>query len=106
VTYNTLVSISYGNSNIDYGVAEQVEIEAKYEGYLKKQNTSVARMSRMEKRSIPDFFTYDGITGLRYEARQKLNRIRPVTLGQASRIDGVTPADMAILMVHLERGHK
>ena len=106
VTYNTLVSISYGNSNIDYGVAEQVEIEAKYEGYLKKQNTSVARMSRMEKRSIPDFFTYDGITGLRYEARQKLNRIRPVTLGQASRIDGVTPADMAILMVHLERGRK
>ena len=106
VTYNTLVTMSYGSPGIDCDVAEQVEVEAKYEGYLKKQNTSVARMSRMEKRSIPDFFTYDGITGLRYEARQKLNRIRPVTLGQASRIDGVTPADLAILMVHLERGRK
>jgi tRNA uridine 5-carboxymethylaminomethyl modification enzyme len=106
VTYNTLVTMSYGSPGIDCSVAEQVEVEAKYEGYLKKQNTSVARMSRMEKRSIPDFFTYDGITGLRYEARQKLNRIRPVTLGQASRIDGVTPADLAILMVHLERGRK
>jgi tRNA uridine 5-carboxymethylaminomethyl modification enzyme len=106
VTYNTLVTMSYGNPGIDCGVAEQVEVEAKYEGYLKKQTTSVARMSRMEKRSIPDLFTYDNITGLRYEARQKLNRIRPVTLGQASRIDGVTPADLAILMVHLERGRK
>ena len=105
-TYDTLVTMSYGDPGIDRSVAEQVEVEAKYEGYLKKQKTSVARMSRMEKRSIPDFFTYDGITGLRYEARQKLNRIRPVTLGQASRIDGVTPADLAILMVHLERGRK
>jgi tRNA uridine 5-carboxymethylaminomethyl modification enzyme len=106
VTYNNLVTMSYGDPGIDCGVAEQVEVEAKYEGYLKKQKTSVARMSRLEKKPIPDFFTYDGITGLRYEARQKLNRIRPVTLGQASRIDGVTPADLAILMVHLERGRK
>jgi tRNA uridine 5-carboxymethylaminomethyl modification enzyme len=106
VTYNTLVTMSYGSPGIDCDVAEQVEVEAKYEGYLKKQSTSVARMSRMEKRSIPDFFAYDGIIGLRYEARQKLNRIRPVTLGQASRIDGVTPADLTILMVHLERSHR
>ncbi|MFA5055516.1 MAG: tRNA uridine-5-carboxymethylaminomethyl(34) synthesis enzyme MnmG [Dehalococcoidia bacterium] len=106
VGYDTLVAMSYGDPCIDCSVAEQVEVEAKYEGYLKKQTTSVARMSRMEKRSIPDLFTYDSIKGLRYEARQKLNRIRPVTLGQASRIDGVTPADLAILMVHLERGSK
>lgn len=106
VNYDNLVEISYGDSALDRGVAEQVEVEAKYEGYLKKQRTSVARMSRMEKRPIPDIFVYDDIKGLRYEARQKLNRIRPVTLGQASRIDGVTPADLAILMVHLERGRK
>ncbi|MFA5367336.1 MAG: tRNA uridine-5-carboxymethylaminomethyl(34) synthesis enzyme MnmG [Dehalococcoidia bacterium] len=105
-TYNALVDLSYGDPVLDRSVTEQVEVEAKYEGYLKKQKTSVARMSRMEKRSIPEKFTYDTIKGLRYEAQQKLNRIRPVTLGQASRIDGVTPADLAILMVHLERGRK
>ncbi|TFG89769.1 MAG: tRNA uridine-5-carboxymethylaminomethyl(34) synthesis enzyme MnmG, partial [Syntrophobacterales bacterium] len=105
-TYNTLVDMSYGNPGLDSSVSEQVEVEAKYEGYLRKQKTAVARLSRLEKRSIPELFTYDNITGLRYEARQKLNRIRPITLAQASRIDGVTPADMAILMVHLERGRK
>ena len=106
INYGNLVEMSYGDSALDRGVSEQVEVEAKYEGYLKKQRTSVARMSRMEKRPIPDLFTYDDIIGLRYEARQKLNRKRPATLGQASRIDGVTPADLSILMVHLERGRK
>jgi tRNA uridine 5-carboxymethylaminomethyl modification enzyme len=104
--YAALVSLSYGDPCIDGSVAEQVEIEAKYEGYLKKQKTCVARMSRMEKRVIPERFAYDSIKGLRFEARQKLNHIRPVTMGQASRIDGVTPADLAILMVHLERVRK
>jgi tRNA uridine 5-carboxymethylaminomethyl modification enzyme len=86
--------------------AEQVEIEAKYAGYIEKQRVEVTRMARLEARHIPKGFDYDGIAGLRYEALQKLKRHQPATLGQTSRIDGVTPADVAILMVHLERGWK
>jgi tRNA uridine 5-carboxymethylaminomethyl modification enzyme len=106
VTYDTLIAEGYGDPDVDRGVAEQVEIETKYAGYLKKQGVAVARMARLEKRPIPETFGYDAITGLRYEARQKLSRLKPLTLGQASRIDGVTPADMAILMVHLERSRR
>jgi len=102
-SYQTLISEGYGSPDLNPDAAEQVEIEAKYEGYIRKQRNEVARMARLEARHIPMEFDYDGITGLRYEARQKLERFRPVTLGQASRIDGVTPADMALLMVHLER---
>jgi len=103
VSYQTLISEGYGSPHLKPDVAEQVEIEAKYEGYVRKQRSEVARMAKLEERHIPQGFDYDGITGLRYEARQKLERFRPATLGQSSRIDGVTPADMAILMVHLER---
>ncbi|MEA1959512.1 MAG: tRNA uridine-5-carboxymethylaminomethyl(34) synthesis enzyme MnmG, partial [Chloroflexota bacterium] len=106
VTYDTLIAEGFVGSDVGADIAEQVEIEAKYEGYLRKQSKAVARMARLEGRSIPNIFVYDDIVGLRYEARQKLNRLRPVTLGQASRIDGVTPADLAILMVHLERSHR
>ena len=106
VTYDTLLAAGYGDPDVDRGVAEQVEIETKYAGYLKKQGVAVARMARLEKRPIPETFGYDAITGLRYEARQKLSRLKPLTLGQASRIDGVTPADMSIWMVHLERSRR
>ena len=106
VTYDTLLAAGYGDPCVDRSVTEQVEIETKYAGYLKKQGVAVARMARLEKRPIPETFGYDNIVGLRYEARQKLNRLKPLTLGQASRIDGVTPADMAILMVHLERSRR
>ena len=105
VTYDTLLAAGYGDPSVDRSVAEQVEIETKYAGYLKKQGVAVARMARLEKSPIPKTFVYNSITGLRYEARQKLNRLKPLTLGQASRIDGVTPADLAILMVHLGRNH-
>jgi len=103
VGYQTLTSEGYGSPEIKPDVAQQVEIEAKYEGYVRKQRSEVARMAKLEQRHIPQGFDYDSITGLRYEARQKLQRFRPATLGQASRIDGVTPADISILMVHLER---
>jgi tRNA uridine 5-carboxymethylaminomethyl modification enzyme len=103
VSYQNLVSLGFGSPNLKGDAMEQVGLEAKYEGYIEGQRGEVARMARLEERHIPREFDYDATTGLRYEARQKLKRLRPATLGQASRIDGVTPADMAILMVHLER---
>ncbi|MBE0415191.1 MAG: tRNA uridine-5-carboxymethylaminomethyl(34) synthesis enzyme MnmG [Dehalococcoidia bacterium] len=106
VSYQTLVSLGFGSPGLKADAAEQVEVEAKYEGYIEKQRGEVARMARLEERHIPQGFDYDAIAGFRYEARQKLQRLRPATLGQASRIDGVTPADMALLMVHLERRRK
>ena len=105
-SYQTLVSLGFGSRGLKVDEMEEVEIEAKYAGYIKKQEVAVTRMARLEARHIPQRFDYDGIAGLRYEARQKLSRLQPATLGQASRVDGVTPADVAVLMVHLERGRR
>ncbi|MDR9458633.1 MAG: tRNA uridine-5-carboxymethylaminomethyl(34) synthesis enzyme MnmG [Dehalococcoidia bacterium] len=102
-SYRELVSLGIGSDGLKTDSAQQVEIETKYEGYIKKQECEVTRMARLEARHIPSGFDYGGITGLRNEARHKLIQLQPVTLGQASRIDGVTPADVSILMVHLER---
>ena len=84
-------------------VREQVEVQIKYEGYLKRQTAEIARFARMERRQIPDQFNYDAIQGFPTESRQKFNAIRPATVGQASRIPGVTPSDISLLMVYLER---
>ncbi len=102
-SYRELVSLGIGSDRLKTDSAQQVEIETKYEGYIKKQEGEVTRMARLEIKHIPRGFDYDGIAGLRHEARHKLIQLQPVTLGQASRIDGVTPADVSILMVHLER---
>ncbi len=102
-SYRELVSLGIGSDRLKTDSAQQVEIETKYEGYIKKQEGEVTRMARLEVKHIPRGFDYDGIAGLRHEARHKLIQLQPVTLGQASRIDGVTPADVSILMVHLER---
>ncbi|MCL0057179.1 tRNA uridine-5-carboxymethylaminomethyl(34) synthesis enzyme MnmG [Dehalococcoidia bacterium] len=103
VDYRTVTTLGVADSRLCPDCAEQVVIEAKYEGYIQRQEAAVQRMLRLEERHIPDWFDYGGINGLRHEACQKLERFRPQTLGQASRIDGVTPADIALLMVHLER---
>ena len=102
-SYRELVSLGIGSDGLKADSAQQVEIETKYEGYIKKQEGEVTRMARLEARHIPSGFDYSGIAGLRHEARHKLIQLQPMTLGQASRIDGVTPADVSILMVHLER---
>ena len=102
-SYRELVSLGIGSDGLKTDSAQQVEIETKYEGYIKKQEGEVTRMARLEARHIPSGFDYGGIAGLRNEARHKLIQLQPMTLGQASRIDGVTPADVSILMVHLER---
>jgi tRNA uridine 5-carboxymethylaminomethyl modification enzyme len=85
-------------------VAEQVEIQAKYEGYIERQRDEVARRTTMESRSLPADIDYRQVRGLSAEAQQKLNRYRPETIGQASRISGVTPAAISLLLVHLKRG--
>jgi len=85
-------------------VIEQVEIAIKYEGYISRQELEVSRFKQLEDKQIPPVFNYDKVPSLRTEARQKLSKIRPTTLGQASRISGVSPADIAILTVWLKRG--
>jgi len=84
-------------------VKEQVEIETKYEGYIERQRIDVERLRRMESRRIPPDLDYLRLEGMRVEAREKLTRVRPASLGQAGRIAGVSPADVAALMIHLER---
>jgi tRNA uridine 5-carboxymethylaminomethyl modification enzyme len=83
--------------------AEQTEIAAKYAGYIVKQEAEVARTRKLEERSIPPDFPYENLKTLKVEARQKLTRFQPATVGQASRIAGVTPADIAVLLVHLKK---
>jgi len=83
--------------------AEQVQVEAKYAGYIEKQRAEVARFRRLEDRRIPPDLDYQGMAGLRAEAREKLTHVRPATVGQAARLAGVNPADISILLVHLKR---
>jgi tRNA uridine 5-carboxymethylaminomethyl modification enzyme len=83
-------------------VVEQVVLEAKYSGYIERQTAEVERFKRLENRRIPPTFDYAGVHQLRQEAREKLSQIRPSSLGQASRISGITPADLAMLLLYLE----
>ena len=89
---------------LDRRVIEQVEIQYKYEGYIKKEDAKVEKLKRMEAKKIPDRINYNAIEGLATEARQKLTKIQPETLAQASRISGVNPADISILAVYIEQG--
>jgi tRNA uridine 5-carboxymethylaminomethyl modification enzyme len=102
VTYMHLEQLAPSPTELSEDVKEQVEIQVKYTGYIEKQQLQVERMEKMEKKRIPDNIDYDIIHGLATEAKQKLGKIRPLSLGQASRIAGVTPADLSILLVHLE----
>jgi tRNA uridine 5-carboxymethylaminomethyl modification enzyme len=101
VQYKELPS---NNPALNEEVVQQVEIAVKYAGYIDRQETEVARFKTLEDKQIPGSFNYDTVHSLRTEARQKLNKIRPATLGQASRISGVSPSDIGILMVWLKRG--
>ena len=87
-------------------VVKQVEIETKYAGYIARQQAQVERVARLENRHIPADFDYRTVPGLRNEAREQLIQYRPLTVGQAARLSGVTPADVTILMVYLERPSK
>ena len=87
---------------LDRAVLRQAEIRLKYEGYIKRQLRQVEEFRRMEEKPLPADLDYAAIPGLRLEAREKLQRIRPVNFGQAGRISGVSPADLTVLMVYME----
>ena len=87
-------------------VREEVEITARYDGYIRKQEEQIARMERLENRRIPAEFDYAAVTSLRLEAAEKLSAVRPRSIGQASRISGVSPADISVLLVYLERARR
>jgi tRNA uridine 5-carboxymethylaminomethyl modification enzyme len=106
VTYRHIEQISPSPLQLTEDMKEQVEIQVKYAGYIEKQLAQVERMRKMEKKRIPDDIVYKDIHGLASEAKQKLEKIRPISIGQASRISGVTPADISILLVYLEHYNK
>lgn len=101
VTYEMLAPFDPTRQEIPRAVKQKVEIEIKYEGYIKRQLSEVARLSKLESKKLPPDINYHEIKGLRLEARQKLDKVRPENLGQASRISGVSPSDISVLMISL-----
>ena len=103
LTYDMLAPIDKNRPELPSDVTEQVEIELKYEGYIRRQMSQVAQFKKMENKKIPTDIDYDAIPSIRIEARQKLKQVRPENVGQASRISGVSPADISVLLVYLGR---
>lgn len=101
--YLKLAELDKDRPNLPLDVQEQVNIEIKYEGYIKRQLQQVAQFKKLEGKRLPEEFDYSQIKSLRREAVQKLNRIQPATIGQASRISGVSPADISVLLVHFAK---
>ena len=101
--YEKLAEVDENRPELAFDVQEQVNIEIKYEGYIKRQMQQVAQFKKLEGKKLPENFDYAQVNSLRKEAVQKLNKIQPSTSGQASRISGVSPADISVLMVYLER---
>jgi tRNA uridine 5-carboxymethylaminomethyl modification enzyme len=103
LNYDMLAKFDTSRPELMRGVSEEAEIELKYAGYIERQKRQIKEFRRLEAKKIPSDIDYDSINGLRLEARQKLSKIRPENLGQASRISGVSPADTAALMIYLGR---
>ncbi len=103
ITYADIALFDVSRPELPAAVTEEVEIQIKYAGYLARQEKQVAEFKKEESRLLPADIDYDSIGGLRLEARQKLSRIRPVSIGQAGRISGVSPADIAVLLIWLEQ---
>ena len=103
ITYADIAPFDPDRPMLPEAVTQEVEIQVKYAGYLARQEKQVAEFKKEEARLLPPDLDYDSITGLRLEARQKLNEIRPMSLGQAGRISGVSPADIAVLLIYLEQ---
>jgi tRNA uridine 5-carboxymethylaminomethyl modification enzyme len=102
LSYDDIKEIDPERPELSYDVIEQVEINIKYDGYIKRQLKQVEQYKKIEKKKIPVDINYDDIKNLRIEARQKLTKFKPVSVGQASRISGVSPADVSVLLVYLE----
>jgi tRNA uridine 5-carboxymethylaminomethyl modification enzyme len=107
VTYASLFSLSGAGVPVDDpAIAAQVEIQVKYQGYIVRQQDEVARNEQLEETILPPDLDYAAVRGLSMEVQQKLAKYRPETIGQASRISGMTPAAISLLLVHLKRGNR
>ena len=105
LTYQSVAPLDPDRPILSDEVQEQVNIAVKYEGYIERQIKQVEEFKRLEKKKIPEHFDYDAVPSLRIEARQKLKQFRPASIGQASRISGVSPADLTVLLVFMEANH-
>ena len=103
LSYEALEPLDKERKPLPSGVIEQVNINVKYEGYITRQLKQVEQFKKMEVKLIPDALDFDDISGLRIEAKQKLSAVRPHSVGQASRISGVTPADISVLLIYMEQ---
>ena len=103
LTYKMLAEIDDDRPELSEQVKEEVEIQIKYEGYIKLQNAQVEKAKKLENKLLPEDINYEAIGGIRLEARQKLSKLRPRSVGQASRISGVSPADISVLLIYLEQ---
>ncbi|RCW64569.1 tRNA uridine-5-carboxymethylaminomethyl(34) synthesis enzyme MnmG [Saliterribacillus persicus] len=104
VSYAFIEKVTPSDQELPFEVKEQVEIQVKYEGYISKSNQQVERLKKMENKVIPEGIDYDDIGGIATEAKEKFKKVRPLSVAQASRISGVNPADISILLVYIEQG--
>ena len=102
LNYENLKEIDKNRPNLDLQVTREVEIMIKYEGYINLEEKQVENFKKLEKKLLSENIDYNEIKGLRLEARQKLNKIKPYSIGQASRISGVSPADISVLLIYLQ----
>ena len=102
MTYETIAEIDVDRPVLPKDVIEQVEISIRYEGYINRQERQVEQFKKLERKLIPADIDYNDVSSLRLEARQKLEKFRPVNIGQASRIGGVNPADVSVLIIYLD----
>jgi tRNA uridine 5-carboxymethylaminomethyl modification enzyme len=103
VSYRDIAPFDKERPQLSKEVCEKVETEIKYEGYINRQQAQVNEMLRLENKHIPQDIDYNDVYGLRLEAIEKLNKIRPTNIGQASRISGVSPADVSVLIIYLSK---
>ena len=103
LNYEILKEIDTNRPKLSDDEIEEVEIQVKYEGYIKLQEAQVEKFKKLENKKIPQDIIYADIKGLRLEARQKLDKIKPLSIGQASRISGVSPADVNVLLIYIEQ---
>jgi tRNA uridine 5-carboxymethylaminomethyl modification enzyme len=103
IKYKDLLRVDWEAKDVPREVYEQVELELKYEGYIRRQKKEIEKFKKLETMRIPQDFKYDNLKGLKREALEKLKRVNPISVGQASRISGVSPGDIAVLMVHLKQ---
>lgn len=103
LSYDILKPIDPDRPSLPYDVRQQVDINIKYDGYIRRQLKQVEQFKKLEQKKIPENIDYEKVGSLRIEARQKLEAYRPISIGQASRISGVSPADISVLLVYLEQ---